>query len=107
MFAGGRDLAADRDVARRILVVFNDRGRSELAAEDRLYLAQMVAARTGLSQADAERCVTTVEADARAAADKARRIGMHLSFWLVASMLLGAFAAALAATEGGEARDGR
>jgi len=32
---------------------------------------------------------------------------MHLSFWLVASMFLGALAAALAATEGGKARDGR
>jgi hypothetical protein len=32
---------------------------------------------------------------------------MQLSFWLVASMLLGALAAGLAATEGGAARDGR
>ena len=107
VFAGGRDLAADREAARRILVQFNERGRSELAAEDRQYLAQMVAARTGLSQADAERRVAAVETDARVAANTARRIGMHLSFWLVASMFLGAFAAGLAATEGGAARDGR
>jgi hypothetical protein len=32
---------------------------------------------------------------------------MQLSFWLVAAMFLGAFAAGLAATEGGAARDGR
>jgi hypothetical protein len=32
---------------------------------------------------------------------------MHLSFWLVASMFLGALAASLAAIEGGAARDGR
>jgi len=51
--------------------------------------------------------VAAVETDARVAADTARRIGMHLSFWLVASMFLGAFAAGLAATEGGAARDGR
>lgn len=107
VFAGGRDLAADREAARRVLISFNERGRSELAAEDRQYLAQMVAARTGLSQADAERRVAAVEADARSAADTARRIGMHLAFWLVASMFLGAFAAALAAIEGGAARDGR
>ncbi len=49
VFAAGRDLAADREAARRMLVVFSERGRSELAAEDRQYLAQMVAARTGPS----------------------------------------------------------
>jgi hypothetical protein len=67
----------------------------------------MVAARTGLPQADAERRVAAVEADARTALDNARRIAMQLSFWLVAAMFLGAFAAGLAATEGGAARDGR
>jgi hypothetical protein len=105
VFAGGRDLAADRDAARRILLGLRD--RPEIAADDRQYLAQMVAARTGLPQAEAERRVAAVETDVRAALDNARRIGMHLSFWLVASMFLGALAAALAATEGGAARDGR
>jgi len=105
VFAGGRDLAADRDAARRLLLSLRD--RPDLPSEDRQYLAQMVAARTGLAPADAERRVAAVEADARAALDTARRIAMHLSFWLVASMFLGAFAAGLAATEGGAARDGR
>ncbi|MDI1287020.1 MAG: hypothetical protein PSV46_21730 [Reyranella sp.] len=102
VFAAGRDLAVDRDAALRIL-----RSRTELAADDRQYLAQMVAARTGLAPADAERRVATVEAEARAALDSARHAAMQLSFWLVASMLLGALAAGLAATEGGAARDGR
>jgi hypothetical protein len=102
VFAAGRDLTVDRDAAARIL-----RSRTEPAADDRQYLAQMVAARTGLAPADAERRVTTVEAEARAALDAARRAAMQLSFWLVASMLLGAFAAGLTATEGGAARDGR
>lgn len=105
VFAGGRDLASDREAARRLLLALRD--RPDLATDDRQYLAQMVAARTGLSPADAERRVATVETEARAALDTARRIGMHLSFWLVASMLLGALAAGLAATEGGAARDGR
>jgi hypothetical protein len=82
-------------------------GRSELAGEDRQYLTQMVAARTGLAPAEAQRRVAAVEADARAALNQARRIAMQLSFWLVAAMFLGAFAAGLAATEGGAARDGR
>lgn len=107
VFAAGRDLAADRDVARRMLLTFRKRGHSELSADDRQYLAQMVAARTGLAPADAERRVAAVEADARAALDAARKIAMQLAFWLVASMFLGAFAAGLAATEGGAARDGR
>ena len=67
----------------------------------------MVAARTGLAPAEAQRRVAAVETDARAALDQARRIAMQLSFWLVAAMFLGAFAAGLAATEGGAARDGR
>jgi hypothetical protein len=107
VFAAGRDLAADREVARRILLTFRERGHTELSADDRQYLAQMVAARTGLPQADAERRVVAVEGDVRTALDNARRIAMQLSFWLVAAMFLGAFAAGLAATEGGAARDGR
>jgi len=107
VFAGGRDLAADRDAARRILLSLRNHGRSELAGEDRQYLTQMVAARTGLPPAEAQRRVAAVETDVRAALDQARRIAMQLSFWLVAAMFLGAFAAGLAATEGGAARDGR
>jgi hypothetical protein len=107
VFAGGRDLAADREAARRILLSLRDHGRTEFAGDDRQYLTQMVAARTGLAPAEAQRRVAAVEADARTALDQARRIAMQLSFWLVAAMFLGAFAAGLAATEGGAARDGR
>lgn len=107
VFAGGRDLAVDREAARRLFATAYDRTGAGLAADDRQYLSQMVAARTGLAPADAERRVAALEAEAKAAADAARRVGMHLSFWLVASMLLGAVAAGLAATEGGAARDGR
>ena len=105
VFAGGRDLATDRDTARRILATFNVRGRTELEGEDRQYLAQMVAARTGLEPAAAERRVAAVEAEMRVKIDSARRAAAHLSFWLVASMLLGACAAGLTAAEGGAARD--
>ena len=107
VFAGGRDLTADRDTARRILLTFNQRNRTDLAGDDRQYLAQMVAARTGVEPAAAERRVAAVEADMRVKADAARRAAAHLSFWLVASMLMGAVAAGLTAAEGGAARDGR
>ena len=77
-----------------------------LAANDRLYVSRLVAARTGLSPADADKRVTEVISDAKAAAEKVRKGAMQFSFWLTASLLLGAFAASLAAVEGGQLRDG-
>ena len=82
------------------------RDATDLGATDRAYVAQIVAARTGLSQADAEKRVDAVVTDAKAAADAARRSAAHLSFWLTAALLFGAFAASLAAAEGGALRDG-
>jgi hypothetical protein len=103
VFAGGRDLAADRGVARRMLSGL----RGDLSADDRAYLAEMMSARTGLAPADAQARMVTIENDARVAADTARRIAMQLAFWIVAAMFLGALAASLAATEGGALRDDR
>jgi len=77
-----------------------------LTPSDRTYVAQLVAARTGMSQADAEKRVDQVVAEAKTAADNARRGAAHLSFWLTAAFLFGAFAASLAAAEGGMLRDG-
>lgn len=82
------------------------RDNSELQAEDSAHVARLVAARTGLSQADAEKRVNDVVAEAKAAADKARRTAAQFSYWLTASLLLGAFAASFAAVEGGMLRDG-
>ena len=79
---------------------------SDFSPADRTYVAQVVAARTGLSQADAEKRVTEVTNQAKAATDAARKGAAKLSLWLAASMLAGAFAASLAATEGGKYRDG-
>jgi hypothetical protein len=77
-----------------------------LTPSDRTYVAQLVAARTGMSQADVEKRVDQVVAEAKTAADNARRGAAHLSFWLTAAFLFGAFAASLAAAEGGMLRDG-
>jgi hypothetical protein len=99
VFAAGRDLAADREAALRLLVT-ND-------TSDRQYLAQMVAARTGVDMPEAERRVAAAEASLRSAAETARQISMQLSLWLVASLFLGALAASLAAIEGGTLRDRR
>jgi hypothetical protein len=103
VFAAGRDLAADRGVARRMLSGLH----GDLSADDRSYLAEMVSARTGLPPADAQARVAAIENEAHVAADTARRVAMQLAFWTVAALFLGALAASLAATEGGALRDDR
>jgi hypothetical protein len=82
------------------------RDDKDLTPDDRTYVAQLVAARTGLGQADAEKRVNQVIAEAKATAERTRRGAAHLSFWLTAALLFGAFAASLAAVEGGALRDG-
>jgi len=79
---------------------------NDLSADDRTYVARVVATRTGLSQPEADRRVNDVIVEAKAAADKARKAAAQLSLWLTAAMLFGAFAASLAAVEGGQLRDG-
>lgn len=78
--------------------------KTEMAASDRQYVVQVIAARTGLSQADAEKRLTEVVLQARTAADTARKAALALSLWLTASLLMGALSAGLAATEGGRLR---
>lgn len=79
---------------------------TDLSAADRSYVAQVVAARTGMSQADAEKRVDEVVAQAKSDMDKARRAAAKLSFWLTAALLFGALAASLTGAEGGALRDG-
>ena len=82
------------------------RNGSELKPADREYVSKVVAARTGLSQADADKRVNDVVTQVKSDADAARKATAQLAFWLVASLLIGAFCASLAATEGGGLRDG-
>ncbi len=79
----------------------------DLPSADRTYLAQLVAQRTGIPQAEAEKRVAEVYMQAKTAADQARKNAAKLSLWLAISMLVGAFSASLAAIEGGQLRDGR
>jgi hypothetical protein len=79
---------------------------------DKTYLAQLVAGRTGLSQADAAKRVDdviaqekAVEMKAREAADVARKASSYLSIFTGLSMLIGAFIACTAAALGGQRRD--
>jgi hypothetical protein len=102
--APGGDPGAQRAEAARILTKAVRDG--SLNQADRAYLAKLVAARTGLTPPDAEKRVDQVAAEVRDAVDAARRAAAHLAFWLTASLLIGAFAASLAAIEGGQLRDG-
>ncbi len=63
-------------------------------------------ARTGINQAEAEKRVSDVINQAKVATDEARKAAAKSALWLTAAMLVGAFAAALAAIEGGQLRDG-
>jgi hypothetical protein len=87
-----------------------------LPPEDAKYLGQQVSQRTGLPQADAEKRVTDTfarmkakadqaKADAKEAADKARKASAYAALWLFISLLVGAFVASLSATFGGRRRD--
>jgi len=107
--AGANQVTADREVRAEVsrILLKSFRDRSDLAAADRTYVAQLVASRTGLSQADAEKRVNDVIAQAKSDLDKARGAAAKLALWLAAAMLVGAFAASLAAIEGGQLRDRR
>ncbi len=98
----------DQVVRGEIWRLFNATVRDgrDLSPADRTYVTQVVVIRTGLSQAVAEKRVSDAIVEAREAADAARRAAAHLALWLTAALLAGAFAASLAATEGGQLRDG-
>lgn len=83
-----------------------------MPAADKTYLAQLAAARTGLSQPDAAKRVDEVDAQVKAAwvkthqaADGARKAASYLSFFTAFSMVVGAFIAAVTATVAGHRRD--
>jgi hypothetical protein len=92
------------EIARLWTASFTDGGG--LQSADRTYVAHIVAQQTGLSETDAQKRVDDVVNETKDALDRARRNTMKLSFWTMAALLFGAFAASLAAVEGGQHRDG-
>ena len=119
LFRDDRPAAVSDDAARgtvtRIFVqTLNNNG--QLAPEDRTYLAQLVAQRTNLTQADAERRVDEVFAKTRKAledaklaaqqaADTAATVAAMTALWMFVALLIGAFFASFFATFGGRRRD--
>ncbi len=98
--------------AEALRILTTSLGEEGLTAADRAYLAQLVAARTGLSPAESEQRVEAVvsqvkavELKARQVADAARKVAATTSMFTALAMLMGAFIACVAAALGGRERD--
>ena len=96
--------------ASRILVASAAAG--QVTPEDKAYLGQLVAARTGLAPADAtarvDQLLARVEAakvQAQELADPARKAAATLALVGALSLIIGAFIASAAAALGGKQRD--
>jgi hypothetical protein len=98
------DLSQERAEAGRILLTSSS--HSGMSSEDRTYLAQLVAATTGLAGLDAEKRVDGVISSSQSAIAKSRRSSVILAFSVAAALLLGAVIAWAAAGIGGRHRDG-
>ena len=96
--------------ASRILIASAAAG--EISADDKTYLSQLVAARTGLAEADAKARVDALVAKvedakvkAKQAADTARKGSATFALLGALSLVIGAFIASSAAALGGRQRD--
>ncbi|RWX12933.1 hypothetical protein EHI45_16695 [Rhizobium leguminosarum] len=103
------DTAATAEVSR---ILLNGAAAGQILDDDKAYLATIVSARTGLSEADARTRVDTVlkriddaKVAAQKAADEARKAASTTALLGALSLLIGAFIAAAAAAFGGSQRD--
>lgn len=96
-----------RAVAGRILA--RSLASGSLDAGDKAYLAQLIAARTGMAQQEAEQRIDQVVDNAKKAAleasETARKATMLIGFWIVFIMLAAGLASGWAGTVGGHHRD--
>lgn len=97
------DLGSGRGEVGRLLMAALD--QRTFLPDDRAHLIRLVAARTGLAPADAERRVDTIVGQTREKANRARRSGVVLGFMTAASLVLGLAVAWFAAGFGGRHRD--
>ncbi|MBY2921731.1 hypothetical protein HF265_17550 [Rhizobium leguminosarum] len=103
------DTAATAEVSR---ILLNGAVAGQIPDDDKAYLATIVSARTGLSEADARTRVDTVlkriddaKVAAQKAADEARKATSTTALLGALSLLIGAFIASAAAAFGGSQRD--
>jgi hypothetical protein len=93
-------------------IILSGLRNGDVPASDMTYLAQLVSARTGISQADAAKRVDEViakakdaETKARQAADTAGKTAAAIAYFTAFSILIGAFLAAVAAAIAGHRRN--
>lgn len=103
------DAAAAAQASR---ILFASAASGQITPEDKTYLGQLVAARTGLSEVDATARVDAVLAQieqakvaAQEAADTARQAAATFALMAALSLIIGAFIAGAAAALGGKQRD--
>ncbi|MDC7745884.1 hypothetical protein [Rhizobium binxianense] len=107
--ATSNDAAATSEVSR---ILLKGAAEGQIPDDDKAYLASIVSARTGLSEADARTRVDTVlkriddaKVAAQKAADEARKAASTTALLGSLSLLIGAFIASAAAALGGSQRD--
>jgi len=107
---GAEGDAAAVGQATRILA--NSIVTGNISADDKAYLTTLVAARTGLSEAEAQKRVDDVwtkiqdaKAKTQQAAEKARKAAATTALLAALSLIIGAFIAAVSAILGGKLRD--
>lgn len=96
------DGAAQMETSR---ILVNALAHNEISQADNSYLSQLIATKTGITQADADKRIGIVVAEARQAEDAARKASARLLLWTFLALLIGAFCASYAATIGGRQRD--
>lgn len=103
---------ANDDRATVLRIFARDLPNGSLTQDDWAYVAQSVAARTGISQSEAEQRVDqtmtqlkSAEEQARQAADKARKASAYGAIATALAMVIGAFIAAVSGAIGGRLRD--
>ena len=111
--------ANDAQIRAEALRIFvNDMRTGTMGPDDVRYLGQVVARRTGIAPADAEKRVAdafnqaskalvNAEISAKQAADAARKAAAYSALWMFIALLAGAFFASSAALAGGRQRDDR
>ena len=99
-------------VAQATRILANGVRNGDVPQADRTYLAQLVAAKTGIPQPDAQKrvddtiaSVKDAETKAREAAEAARKATATFAIFTALSLMIGAFVASAAAAYGGNVRD--
>ncbi|TXI02951.1 MAG: hypothetical protein E6Q76_14745 [Rhizobium sp.] len=107
--APANDSAAAAEISR---ILLQGAANGEIPDADKSYIASIISARTGLSDADARSRVDTVlkqiddaKTKAKAAADQARKAAATTALVGALSLLVGAFIASAGAALGGRQRD--